>query len=435
MSSDQVSKRATVQCCENPLTDVKILQRVLSYNGTGYWLFIAQVSKAWRLAYLQTKQRRIASQLMDDGQVQTFNCTPRMTLCSAVFSSLAGLRLAHSCGLRLRRLKKNSRQRKRQRSQNELSSHHKIQYLAGMFSDITVLVLAHELGLRMSSHVARGAATSDRVTSLQWLHDERHSHGHRGVSKAAAKSGSVASLTWLKQHGEQFSALTARAAAAAGHLHVLEYLFREGCAPDRRCSELAAEQGHLAVLQWLRAHDCPWDKDTIASFAARSGRYSVMKWLQQQPDISLSVRTVTAAARAGKISMCKYLLEQQCPCDDSVCEAAAANGHLNVLRWLHEKGGYSCAAKSVSLAAARSGSIKVMQYTLKECQRWSWTPVLTSDMLNVAGVYGQLEAAEWLRSQGAKWPDVLNKYGKQWPGVTLMWARSKGCTSPITSTT
>eukprot|EP00953_Heterococcus_sp_UTEX-ZZ885_P025779 13984-Heterococcus_DN1.PRE.2 len=72
-----------------------------------------------------------------------------------------------------------------------------------------------------------------------------------------------------------------------------------------------------------------------------------------------------------------------------------------------------------------------MQYTLKKCQRWSWTPVLTSDMLNVAGVHGKLEAAEWLRSEGAKWPAVLRKHDQKWPEVMLAWARKNGCTSPV----
>jgi hypothetical protein len=57
-------------------------------------------------------------------------------------------------------------------------------------------------------------------------------------------------------------------------------------------------------------------------------------------------------------------------------------------------------------------------------------------MLNIAGAYQQLAAAQWCRQRGAAWPEVLQWYDKEqddqvWTGATLEWARAEGCTSPL----
>eukprot|EP00953_Heterococcus_sp_UTEX-ZZ885_P015451 8700-Heterococcus_DN1.PRE.1 len=70
MSNDPACKRAAVERRGHPLTDVKILQRVLGFRGAGYWLVVAQVSKAWRLAYLAVKPQHMISQLTDDPSSQ-----------------------------------------------------------------------------------------------------------------------------------------------------------------------------------------------------------------------------------------------------------------------------------------------------------------------------------------------------------------------------
>jgi hypothetical protein len=59
------------------------------------------------------------------------------------------------------------------------------------------------------------------------------------------------------------------------------------------------------------------------------------------------------------------------------------------------------------------------------------TAMLT-EMLDKAAYYENLHAAKWLREQGAEWPTVLK--GLAWKGQdkVLAWARSEGCTSPIT---
>jgi hypothetical protein len=62
----------------------------------------------------------------------------------------------------------------------------------------------------------------------------------------------------------------------------------------------------------------------------------------------------------------------------------------------------------------------VLQYLAEQCD--SFTSKKLQEMLNAAGAYGKLDAAVWLRQQGAEWPAVLKFTWKVWEGDTLAWA-------------
>jgi hypothetical protein len=57
------------------------------------------------------------------------------------------------------------------------------------------------------------------------------------------------------------------------------------------------------------------------------------------------------------------------------------------------------------------------------------TPAILQEMLNAAGASEHLEAAQWLRQQGANWPTVLQHETFEWSGPCLAWARQQGCTA------
>ena len=43
------------------------------------------------------------------------------------------------------------------------------------------------------------------------------------------------------------------------------------------CSNAAAFSGHLELLKWLRANQCPWDELTCTR-AAGNGHLKLLKW-------------------------------------------------------------------------------------------------------------------------------------------------------------
>jgi hypothetical protein len=124
------------------------------------------------------------------------------------------------------------------------------------------------------------------------------------------------------------------------------------------------------------------------------------------------------------------------------CSTAAANNQaditaesLETLLWLHENG---CPwnVADVRTAAVKSGKISILAYVIQHGGMPDAAEL--TDMLNVAGAHGEVEAAKWLRQQGAQWPTVL-QYTEPpvqgmplqfsgW-GLVLDWARSEGCTS------
>jgi hypothetical protein len=38
---------------------------------------------------------------------------------------------------------------------------------------------------------------------------------------------------------------------------------------------------------------------------------------------------------------------------------------------------------------------------------------------------------QWLRAEGAEWPEVLQFMDSPWPETSVAWCRSEGCDSPL----
>jgi len=59
------------------------------------------------------------------------------------------------------------------------------------------------------------------------------------------------------------------AAAMSGHLEALQWLRVNGCPWDEETCIWAAYGGHLEVLQWAHANGCPRNEDTCFWAATR----------------------------------------------------------------------------------------------------------------------------------------------------------------------
>jgi hypothetical protein len=161
--------------------------------------------------------------------------------------------------------------------------------------------------------------------------------------------------------------------------------------------------------------------------AVRSGNVEMITWVMQQPSVVCTADAMAVAAAQGHTAVCELLRAAGCPWGASACACAAEGNHVGTLRWLHEHG---CPWDSTVLAAAAEvGCVAVLQYVLEQCAHIS--AELLTHLLSFAGARNQLAAAQWLRQQGAAWPDVLRqrRFGA-WTGDTLTWARTEGCTSP-----
>ena len=70
------------------------------------------------------------------------------------------------------------------------------------------------------------------------------------------------------------------------------------------------------------------------------------------------------AAEEGHLDVLKFLHEMGCPWHELATEAAARGGHLDVLKFLHEKG---CPwNQRATEAAARGGHMDVLKFLLEK---------------------------------------------------------------------
>jgi hypothetical protein len=314
----------------------------------------------------------------------------KTTLSSAAIASPATAKLAckPECGLRFH-------------------DDDRLQLIAGQHASVQTLHTLRELGLPFGVVLVSSVALSGRLDILQHLLvEQRLWTPPCRLSYNAARSGNITMLDWLKR-GRWCS------------------FGQDACAG-------AARAGKLATLQHLRSKGCDWDIYDIACCAAKSGSIEVVEWLRQRRDIVIGATVMSAAASAGHIHMCEHLRSSGCEWDDGACHEAAAADELDTLRWLREHG---CPWDSfnVFFDAACRGSIAILEYVAAQGE------VLDAEQrlgaMNGAATYNQLQAAQWLRQQGAQWPAVLG-YGNEqhvwrWTDAMLAWARAEGCTSPV----
>jgi hypothetical protein len=340
-----------------------------------------------------------------------------MTLFSATVASTARLTLALEMGL-------------------DCTSN-ALQLAAGKWGSEASIMRAVEAGMP-GTYVTVGALQSRNLSTLQWLVEEVGLLLPDSALSAAAFGGCTDILAYLKQRGMTLTADLLEYAALNGHWNAVQYLHNEGLEWASATCATAARSGHLTLLQQLREHGCPWDADEIGNKAAWSGSIPLLKWLKNQ-GVVFTERTIASAVYGGHIAACEYLrFTEHCPWNIETCMFAARFKQQHALKWLREHG-CPCIDAPVRTAAAHGGSVDVMAYMLEEPEQQQLTAavrtVLLKEMLAVAGANQQLAAAQWLRAQGADWPDVLqytfDDEPQQWSGAVLAWARAEGCTSPV----
>jgi hypothetical protein len=119
---------------------------------------------------------------------------------------------------------------------------------------------------------------------------------------------------------------------------------------------------------------------------------------------------------------------------DRLANLSAQYGKLKLLQWLHECG-CPWKAREVCLQAARSGNVDML-ICLQQVTAAAWSHKLKRDMLFEAGWKNMGAAVQWLRQQGASWPNrfyarvVTSKEQRRvcWTARIVKWALDNGCT-------
>eukprot|EP00953_Heterococcus_sp_UTEX-ZZ885_P007680 4633-Heterococcus_DN1.PRE.4 len=244
---------------------------------------------------------------------------------------------------------------------------------------------------------------------------------------AAGKYADAATLAAAHELGMEYTEMTMAAASLHNNLAAVQHLHSQNCPWSALSLERATYRGHFELVRWCYEHG--WRFEVAMEgvhAAAESGNVELMVWLLQQPGMQLNEEAMTLAVFRGRMAMCQYLHAQQCPWDDSATSQAAKDGHIDILRWLIDNG-CPCDAFGTGKSAAEGGGVEVLSYLQQ--QGLLTSAALLTVMLDLAAVFGKLNAAKWLRAQGAQWPDEFRYYLS---AEIQAWARAEGCTAVMT---
>jgi hypothetical protein len=250
------------------LSEAGILERVLSFLP-GHWLYLGGVCRAWMQSYKRMKSCDIhgISAYMRDRAIA---CDWSTTLMEAVFQSPSRVKLAVASDLKWYR-------------DGKSSFEIKLQYHAGLYADVPTLSMAEELGLALSGATVSGAAKSGRVSTVNYLIQERDCELPLDAETVAAKNGDIDMLECLKQNGLVFTGDTCSSAAAAGQLPTLKYV-------------MSALECTCELLPDATCGPCDWIGDGSLHDAVKSGNIEMVKWLQQHYGVRIDGFAAMSAA-------------------------------------------------------------------------------------------------------------------------------------------
>jgi Ankyrin repeats (3 copies) len=130
---------------------------------------------------------------------------------------------------------------------------------------------------------------------------------------------------------------------------------------------------------------------------------------------------MAGAAETGHLAVCQFLVAEQCQCDAEAFEQAAALGHTEIVRFLHESG-HSWDHTTICMRAAQSGSIELLQFLKPQgC-------VFTAEIISTAAALGHLQTCQFLRAEQCPWDDSTCRCAAQNGHVdVLRWLHEQGC--------
>jgi len=136
-------------------------------------------------------------------------------------------------------------------------------------------------------------------------------------------------------------------------------------------------------------------KQTFLGKVAQTGNFDFVKYFWKVKKCRKSYRVTEGAASGGHLELLKYLHEKKWKFVDSAARSAASNGDLECLKYLIEE--VNLNYRGSDSPAAIKGRINILQYfvdrdLLKSYFACEW-----------AAKYGQLDALKFLHENGWSW--------------------------------
>jgi hypothetical protein len=215
--------------------------------------------------------------------------------------------------------------------------------------------------------------------------------------------------------------------AATGRLDILKWLVgAKRLSLDERTLEQAAERGHLECLVYARKErGCRWTEPHEGEYFCES----CGEWHEDE-DFEPSDRPIELAALNGHIECVRFCHEEECPYqDEQLAINTVLSQNIDLLEYVHETMEVElfCGWQSIVEEAAEIGFLEGLKY-LKEHSESEWEDVDQEVACTLAAANGHLQCLKYLHENEFAWDaDVCNSAYKNGHMECFEFAKSKGC--------
>ncbi|RLN43697.1 hypothetical protein BBJ28_00013362 [Nothophytophthora sp. Chile5] len=273
-------------------------------------------------------------------------------------------------------------------------------------------LLEHSMGCTLLEN-AHGSIHSAAVNGHLELVQLLHSHGYSGCTARtmyyAAGAGKLPMVQWIHAHFAEESRI--------GLFPKVEGSSTRIVAADEVSSAMdrAAINGRLEVLQFLHGLDAPapvqprghnrgkgssepkqngrrpWATHAAMDGAAANGHLEVVQWLHANRTEGCTTAAMDGAAVSGHLHVVQWLHANRSEgCTTLAMDGAATNGHLEVVQWLHANMSTGCTSGAMSVAAS-DGHLEVVKWL--HANRSEGCSIKAMDD---AATHGHLKVVQWL---------------------------------------
>lgn len=227
--------------------------------------------------------------------------------------------------------------------------------------------------------VGHHAARLGSLEMVQWMYVNRPKDFTEMTLRGAIEGGHLEIAQWANDHG-------------------LKNQFRILCPPHLAAIDLPMAQwlwSEIREVDMLTAD--PWILNLLLN-AARHDRLDIIEWLHAH-GVPTRPGIVAVAIWKGDMEMMQRLLTirpEENVRDNLKC--AASHGQLEMFKWFHSQ--QSNAVDSyVMLDAISKGHLHIAKYIYAHCDRFKWH---SGNMEQAAAINGQLQTLLWLHANGKK---------------------------------
>ncbi|KAL3665831.1 hypothetical protein V7S43_009257 [Phytophthora oleae] len=250
------------------------------------------------------------------------------------------------------------------------------------------------------------AVKSGHTDIVRWLleHTRNSPRMQDGILYEAAIAGNLPIVKLLISRGfrvADFHSLL-DLAAAEGHLELLKWLVKQDFRSEGHGIQLSSK--HLNVNTWLVESGLECGVEESFADACNEGSLSVVWWFVDYIDtrrVDLGVDTaqlaMNSAADNGHLEVVKWLIERglgRGPRTASAIHFAAISGHLEVAKYFHGQGFTDCNHDTLQIAV-NGGYLAVV--------KWLWTQFHDDPKADLLCVHAGNGLVSWAPRWRVKW--------------------------------